>query len=375
MTRERHQPGDATMSFGDHLEDLRRRVFLSLIAPVPLAFITFFFSARLIEILLDPLFRVQIANNLPRQVQVLSPPEFLVTQIKLSIIAALVLSAPWIVYQGWKFIGPGLYRHEKRFVYFLLPGSAILTTAGVSLLYFIMLPLMLQVLVMFGSTLREPAIILQPGGAASGEVAPADLNAAAIEVRTEAPESPAPGQMWLQMPERELYIAVAHNEGIELLHVPLGSPSAVAQQFRLSEYISFVLILLLGIVIAFQMPLVIVLLGWIGLVTTTWLRRNRKYALFICAIVAAVITPAEAVSMIAMLIPLYALYELGILLLWIAPAKRVAAGTVLRSELSGNETPQTDHSRQTSGSPWSVHPEDSSRTEDDEHSADQEGPR
>lgn len=363
------------MSFGDHLEDLRRRVFLSLIAPVPLAFITFFFSARLIEILLAPLFRVQVANDLPRQVQVLSPPEFLVTQIKLSIIAALVLSAPWILFQGWKFIGPGLYRHEKRFVYFLLPGSAILTTAGVALLYFIMLPLMLQVLVMFGASLREPALIIQPGDAASGEVAQAEYTGPAIEVRTEAPEAPVHGQVWLKMPERALYVAIAHDEGIELLHVPLGSPSAVAQQFRLSEYISFVLILLLGIVIAFQMPLVIVLLGWIGLASTTWLRRNRKYALFICAIVSAVITPAEAVSMVVMLIPLYALYELGILLLWLAPAKRVASGTVLRTSSSGNETPQTDHSRQTSGSPWTVHPEDSARPEDDENSADQEGPR
>jgi sec-independent protein translocase protein TatC len=75
---------------------------------------------------------------------------------------------------------------------------------------------------------------------------------------------------------------------------------------------------------------VILLLGWMGLVTAAGLRAKRKYAVFVCAAVAAMITPADALSMLLMLVPLVALFELSILLLVFAPASAVAEGTVLR---------------------------------------------
>lgn len=361
---------DGTMSFGDHLDELRRRLILALAAPLPLAIAMFFVSPWLIELLLAPLYRVLRANNLPEQVQLLSPPEFLVAQLKLSVIAALIIASPWILWQAWKFIGPGLYRHERRFVYFLIPGSAVLTTLGVALFYFIMLPLMLQVLIMFGASLREPPRLAPTVASAPTEatVAPnsgSGTSAPTIfDVRTEPPENPQPGQVWIKMPEQELQVAVLWEDGdenaassrVEILRIPMGRPSRVAQQYRLSEYITFVLVLVLGITIAFQMPLVIVLLGWLGLAEVTWLRRQRRYALAICAVVAAVITPADAISMIMMLIPLYLLYELGILLLAIAPASRIA-GTggngLVRDNDAGNESSQTerfDRSAQTDDS-------------------------
>lgn len=318
---------DASMSFGDHLEELRTRLLLALIAPLPIAIALFFVSSWLIEFLLAPLYRVLAVNNLPAQVQVLSPPEFLLTQIKLSIIFALIIASPWIVYQAWRFIGPGLYRHERRFVYVLLPGSAALTTAGLLLLYFIMLPLMLQVLVMFGSSLREPTMLM-----AASESAPEHLEATTtIDIVNEAPSAPAAGQMWLLVPENTLHIAVPSTDDpnqLQVLRLYMGAASRVAQQFRLSEYISFVLILMLAMTIAFQMPMVILVLGWLGMASAPWLRANRRYALAGCALIAAVITPADAVSMVIMLIPLYALYELGILLLVFAPASAVAEGSL-----------------------------------------------
>lgn len=324
-------PFDASMSFGDHLEELRFRVLLSVIAPLPIAIGLFFVSNALIEVLLAPLFRVLAANNLPAQVQALSPQETLLTQLKLSIIFALIIASPWIVYQGWRFIGPGLYRHERRFVYLLLPGSAILTTAGMLLLYFIMLPLMLQVLVMFGSSLREPPSIIPLPDVQPAEVAVME-QPTLIDIVQESPTNPAAGQIWLEVPENVLHIAVPHDQGgVEVLRLYVGAASRVAQQFRLSEYISFVLLLMLAMTIAFQMPLVILLLGWVGLASPAWLRQNRRYALAGCAVIAAVITPADAISMLVMLIPLYALYELGIALLAIAPAGAVAEGTILRN--------------------------------------------
>jgi hypothetical protein len=127
------------------------------------------------------------------------------------------------------------------------------------------------------------------------------------------------------------FITVTGSDGTaEILAIPLAPKPVIAQEYRLSEYIGFVLLLFLGIAIAFQMPLVVVLLGWLGLASVDWLRSKRRYALFVCGIVSAVITPStDVISMLVMLVPLYGLYELGILLLTIAPASKVAEGTVL----------------------------------------------
>ena len=91
------------------------------------------------------------AYDLPRRLQSLGPAEVLVIKLKLSLIVAVVLSLPWVIWQAWLFIRPGLYVHERRFAYFLLPGSAVLTTIGLALMYFVMLPLMLPMLARYAS--------------------------------------------------------------------------------------------------------------------------------------------------------------------------------------------------------------------------------
>ncbi|MCA9291448.1 MAG: twin-arginine translocase subunit TatC [Phycisphaerales bacterium] len=359
--RAAQHPDEYTMSFGEHLDDLRKRVFLAILAPVPLSIVMFFVSETLIEWLLRPLYAVLAANALPQQVQALSPPEVLMTQFKLSIIAGIILSAPWILFQIWLFVSPGLYIHERRFVYFLLPGSALMTVLGVLLMYFAMLPLMLHVLVLFGSSMQMDTTV--PTSSGTSIVAP-DTTHPVADVRWTDPESPRPGQWWVKMPERSLRIAVAPiapapaaagvpapSENVSgageliILNVHLESGSAISQLFRLSDYIGFVLMLMLGIVIAFQLPLVILLAGWLGLAEPGWLKSQRKYALIVCAVVSAVITPADATSMMMMLVPLYALYELGILLLILAPASSVASGRFGRR----NAASRTGRSAQTSG--------------------------
>lgn len=330
-------PDNHSMSFGDHLEDLRRRIFWAVVVPLPLAIVIFLFSDPLIELLYRPLDPVLESLQLPRRLQALGPAEVLGIKLKLSLIAAAVLAAPWILWQAWLFVKPGLYGHERRFVYFLLPGSSVLTVVGLSLMYFIMLPLMLRMLVVFGTSLHlAGGTIDDPRLAAAIEGSPE------IRVRLRDPESPAPGDIWLRWPQMDMYVAVERVEpgataAIEILPVPTPSGSIISQEFRLTTYINFVLLLMLGIAVAFQMPLVILLVGWMGLVSEKELRAKRKYAFFICAVTAAVITPADAVSMIVMLIPLVALYELSIVLLVIVPASRVAEGTLLQRRHRGTK--------------------------------------
>ena len=150
MSRTASESAAHLMSFGDHLDELRRRIILALILPLPLSVVTFYFSDTFIQWLVLPLKRAMDFHGLDTTLQQLSPPEFLVAKIKLSIIFALIITAPWLLWQAWLFISPGLYKQERRFVYLLIPGSAFLTAAGVALMYFVMLPLMLFVLVGFG---------------------------------------------------------------------------------------------------------------------------------------------------------------------------------------------------------------------------------
>jgi hypothetical protein len=182
-----------------------------------------------------------------------------------------------------------------------------------------MLPLMLFVLVGFGQSLGSREL--------DARVAAILKSGAVLHLHHDAlPPDAEAGSLWMSWPGQELTAVVLDADGrTETLYVPR---SFVSQQFQVRPTISFILLMFLAIVLAFQMPLVLVLLGWVGLATPQWLRRRRKYALIICAVISAVITPADAISMIMMLVPLYGLYELGILLMTIAPASRVAEGSV-----------------------------------------------
>ncbi|MCA9295401.1 MAG: twin-arginine translocase subunit TatC [Phycisphaerales bacterium] len=330
------------MSFGDHLEELRRRLFMALIVPIPLKIVLFAVSDWLINILRLPLTKAMLANDLDPTLQALGPAEVLLTQMKLSIIAALILSAPWILWQAWLFIAPGLYTFERRFVRFLIPLSAVLTLAGAVLMYYAMLPLILYVLVGFGARLSQN---IEPTGVDAAIAAWVEENHD-VAVRPTLPTAPADGDGCLVWPDMTMFVALPDADGaIEWVPVPRAHRASVLQEYRLNDYISFTLMLFLGIVIAFQLPLVILLLHWIGLAERAWFIKHRKHAVLVCAIVSAVITPADVISMIAMLIPLYGLYEFGILLVRFAPARRVAAGEVLARPGRGSDKPPAQPSK------------------------------
>lgn len=365
----------AIMSFGDHLEELRKRLILAIAAPLPLMIILFFFSAELVEWLILPMYGALAAHGLPPSLQALSPQEVLLTRLKVAAVGAIVLSGPWIIWQAWKFIAPGLYHHERRFVTLLIPGSGVLTLAGIALLYWVMLPLMLYVLVGFGGSVK----IDPPANRSLKEKWDlVEQWEGEIPIYAQTPEPLSPGMVWVKAPEMELFVAMPVDDEpvpppaeetepttepqprgraqpmtrpgaspptspaasappppVTVERVPRRAEGGIEQSYRLSEAINFTLLLMLAIAIAFQMPLVILLLGWLGIATAPWLRAQRKYALLVCAVVAAIITPADAPSMVMMLLPLYGLYELGILLLVLMPAQRVREGSFVAPILEG----------------------------------------
>lgn len=404
--RDQPEADLGTMSFGDHLQELRVRVFKAVVVPLPLAIVFFLVAPHIRGILIAPLFAALRANGQTIQIQALSPAETIATDMKLAIIAALCVGAPWILFQLWKFIEPGLYKHERRYVYFLVPLSSILTLLGIALFYWVLLPFTLLFLVAFGASqprkvpipetkplvaeTSDPATTptttsttsptASPGtstpaaanenSSGSAEVAENEKQAeprespATFPILDEDPPNPKPGDAWISATDQVLRVAVPlrpqapnalveitqdlsaqisapEDDGIpksSILEIPLTVLGGISQQYRLSEYISFTLMLLLGSVVAFQMPVVILLLGWVGIISPKFLREKRRWALLIMAIVAAIVTPPDVVSMLLLLGPLWALYEFGILLLVVVPAHKVAAGRVFSVRAARSET-------------------------------------
>jgi len=81
---------------------------------------------------------------------------------------------------------------------------------------------------------------------------------------------------------------------------------------KVSDYLNFVMSLIISFGISFQLPVLLTLLGRVGLVTSDYLKRNRRFAIVLVAIAAAILTPPDALSMISLGIPLLGLYEISI---------------------------------------------------------------
>jgi sec-independent protein translocase protein TatC len=312
---EKSQHG--TMSIGDHLEELRSRIIWCIIPPLPLAILYFLIADSIVRWFLIPLYAVLEQHGLPTQVQVLSPPEFIIAEMKIAIGAAILTAGPWILYQLWQFVSPGLHHHERRFVYFLIPLSTLLGLLGLALMYYFMLPVILDFMVTIAGNIELQASALSLGDSMSNVVFP---------VLESQPEIAAVGDAWIKLPEGVLTVAIPSTEDglLQTLTMPMSHGSLISQQFQLSSYLGFVIMLMFAIAIAFQLPMVMLLLGWLGVLSPEWLRKNRRYALLVLALLSAIITPQDIVSMLMMLIPLYMLYELGIQLIVWVPMARVA---------------------------------------------------
>ncbi|HEB61108.1 MAG TPA: preprotein translocase subunit TatC [Phycisphaeraceae bacterium] len=309
------------MSFGDHLEELRRRLFICVIAPIPFIIIGFIFGQPLIEWLWQPCQRVLESHGLPSQMQVLSPMEAFVIWMKVSVILGLICTSPVIVYQVWAFVAPGLYDNERRFAFFLVPLSVVLVILGLVFLYTVLIPISMNFFVSFGAGFKPTDRIV--------EVQPNTEDILQIPIVGEDPPDPVVGQLYFKIPENQLRIFT----GERVLVTPFSVKTLLAQQIQLNKYINLVMVLSLTFPLAFQLPVIMLLLGWSGLVEVDMFRKVRKYALFICAVAGAVFTPADPWSMLALWVPLYALYEFGILLIHFFPAKKISEGKILRDIL------------------------------------------
>ncbi|HVO65679.1 MAG TPA: twin-arginine translocase subunit TatC [Syntrophales bacterium] len=240
-------PVEEKMPFTAHLGELRTRLIRALIA-VGIGFgVCWYFKDWLFQIITRPLYQVLPQNSFMIYT---SLPEAFFNYMKISFFASLFLTSPFTLYQLWKFISPGLYKSEKKYVIPFVITSTLLFIAGVLFGYFLALPPAFGFFVEFSSDFLKP-------------------------------------------------------------------------MFTLREYLSLALKLLLAFGLSFELPVLIFFMAKIGVVNAKMLAKNRRYAILIIFIAAAILTPSpDALTQIIMAIPLIGLYEIGIIVAKFAVKKQ-----------------------------------------------------
>lgn len=316
---------DISMPLGDHLEELRVRLLLAGIGVILAGVVTFLYVYDLIGWLAQPLIQAQDAMGFPTQTLVTEPTAgFTSVILPVGIIAALLLASPWVIYQGWKFISVGLYHHERKAVYILTPFSTLMTTLAVLFSYYVLLPVSLMFFLQMATyyptvELSKPnpvmSILLEAYGkkATFNEAGVSEEPSAPLifPVYTEDPADAATGEVWFNRSEGKLKIDVGDSVRI----VGMQSDRLISPLPALGHYVRFAAMMIFGVTLAFQIPVIMLVAGWTNLFDPRAIASLRKYALLIAFAAGALLTPADATSMFVLAIPLYLLFEVGLVMM------------------------------------------------------------
>jgi sec-independent protein translocase protein TatC len=133
------------MSIMDHLEELRKRLLIAVLALVVAAGVSFYFAPTLLDMLASPIGGLA-------SLHVIRVTENISVTMKVSLLGGVILAMPVIVYELLAFLLPGLHVNEKRWVFFGVPSASLLFLGGVSFAYYVMLPVALPFLTSFLDT-------------------------------------------------------------------------------------------------------------------------------------------------------------------------------------------------------------------------------
>jgi sec-independent protein translocase protein TatC len=321
------EEAQARMSFGEHLDELRKRVIRAMAGSIFGIAFSFYFINEIVAIITHPYRVVMIRYQIPLVFSQSSPAEALMLYLSLSIQVGLILTSPWIIHQAWSFVAAGLYLKERRIVYRYVGPSALLFFVGVAFFYFIVLPISLNFFVKFsqgtslgpaGSTVFEDVLLPSREGGVDLNKVPlgTDLDRATIPrlpwVRSN-PEPPEDMSAFLvyNVPEGAIKI-ISRTGNLNLMVTKEGS--LFANYPRLGEYLRFVMFTALVFGVAFQLPMIILVLAQVDIVRPPTFRKYRRHAYFALAVISAIASPTtDLMTMFLLMVPMLLLYELGII--------------------------------------------------------------
>lgn len=231
-------PEAAQETFISHLVELRTRLVRAIGAVLVIFLCVAYWTKDIYSFLAKPLLAVLPAGASMIATDVTTT--FFVP-VKVSMLVAFMIALPYVLYQMWAFVAPGLYQHEKRLVVPLLFSSTLLFFVGMAFAYFLVFPMAFKFFADF-------------------------------------------------------------------------TPVGVTMATDIDKYFNFVLTMFIVFGIAFEVPVVEVLLVKIRAVTVPQLKEIRRYVIVAIFVVAAIVTPPDVFSQLALAIPLCILYELGIIL-------------------------------------------------------------
>lgn len=220
--------------FLSHLIELRDRL-LRVVIVVGVAFIALFpFAKEIYNWLASPLVD-QGATMI-----IVGPVAPFLVPMKLTLLIAFLITLPYLFYQLWSFVAPGLYKHEKRLVYPLLASSIFLFYLGVVFVYYILLPMMFQI-------------------------------------------------------------------------IPQFAPDVANYSPDIAQYLDFVMMMFIAFGFGFEMPIATILIISLGMTTAEKLKQKRPYVIVGAFVVGMFLTPPDVVSQIMLAVPMWLLFEVGLI--------------------------------------------------------------
>lgn len=249
MSASDSSPDDKQDSLVSHLVELRDRLIKVVVGVVVVVLALFPFANQLYSFMAEPLLKHLPAQSTMVAIDVASP---FLTPFKLVMLAAVVVTIPWILYQVWAFVAPGLYKHERKWVLPLLASSSILFYVGMMFAYYVVFPLVFG---FFTST----------------------------------------------------------------------TPEGVSVMTDISRYLDFVTKMFIAFGAAFEVPVLTFVLIVTGVTTAEALASARSYVIVGAFVVGMLLTPPDVISQVLLAVPVWLLFELGLVMSRFVKTKTVVS--------------------------------------------------
>lgn len=141
-------PGDEEQPLVEHIEELRSRMIVVAVPIVVITLVVFSFSGGLLNAVWN--------RTVPVPMYIYSPLELITTELTFSLVCALFIGIPLMVYEAFMFVGKGLYSNEKKFFIRIVPLSFILFFAGAALAYFVVVPIVFKSAMVYSMDVAVP---------------------------------------------------------------------------------------------------------------------------------------------------------------------------------------------------------------------------